>query len=118
MSNLIGDFQNFVEEHSVEGLDPFFTLGAITGELGELANVAKKEVWYNRFSKYKGDVDRETTQGIRKPIREQKVDEAGDTLFYFLQYLNKEGITAEEVIAYQIDKINKQSVEYGCTYKK
>jgi NTP pyrophosphatase (non-canonical NTP hydrolase) len=113
-------FKQFVKEHTLEGYDKFWTMAALCGELGELANVIKKEQYYIDLPQpdYKDKVDQEVASGKRKPYREQFVDEAGDVMFYLMQQLNKQGVTLEEVMEYQMAKLDRQSVNLGKTYKK
>ena len=114
-------FQQFVKDHSLDDgkFDIFFTMNALTGELGELANVAKKEIYYDVLPDFKEKVDRELAEDIRTPFRDQFVDEAGDTLFYYIQALNKRGISLEEVMLMQIEKFAEQTRKNnGKKYKK
>jgi len=104
-------FQEFVKDHTLDDgkFDIFFTMNALTGELGELANVVKKEIYYDMLPDFKEKVDRQLSDGVRTPFRDQFVDEAGDTLFYYIQALNKRGVTLEEVMQKQVEKLNDQT---------
>lgn len=111
-------FIEIVKLHSLENKDLFFSINALVGELGELANVLKKEVFYNEWPEYKNGVDKDILEGKRKSFKEQKIDESGDVLFYYIQLLNKFNITVDEVIEYQINKLKEQSKEYNRKFLK
>jgi NTP pyrophosphatase (non-canonical NTP hydrolase) len=114
----MNNFIKFVKEHSLKKHDQFFQMNALLGELGELANVIKKEEFYLDFPSYQDKVENQIKFGIRKPFREMFVDEAGDVLFYFIQLLNTKEVTLEEIIEYQINKLNKQSEDNKRIFKK
>lgn len=118
MSETILNLENMVRKHTLPDLNTMSSMNALMGELGELANVLKKEEFMNHLPDYKEMVIEEVTAGTRKPIREQKVDEAGDTLFYFVQLLQKEGINLYEIMDYQAIKLSKQSEEKGSIFLK
>lgn len=46
------DFVELVKKHSIENTTDFFKLTALTGEIGELANVVKKNEFYKIFELY------------------------------------------------------------------
>lgn len=111
-------FGEFVNMHSLKGKDLFFTMNALVGELGELANVVKKEDYAEIWPKYKEKCEKEIKQGVRNTFQDQFIDEAGDTLFFLIQALNKKGVTLREVMEGQIRKLNEQSIEAESTFKK
>ncbi len=104
----IKQFTKLVSKHSIKNKDVFFSMNALAGELGELANVIKKEQFYTDFSTYADRVDKEIKENKRSSFRDMTIDEAGDTFFYFIQVLNKKGITLKEVMEYQQLKLKKQ----------
>lgn len=112
------DFVRYVDAHTLSNRDDFFTMNALAGELGELANVVKKFRFYLDMSQYAERVDQEIIDGKRGTFREQFVDEAGDTLFYLVQIMNKWGVTMEEVMQKQHDKIEGQFNIFGKVFKK
>lgn len=114
---MIESFVEFVEEHSFD-VDLLYSMNALTGELGELANVVKKEIIYDIVPNYATRVDKELKEGNRLSFRDQFVDEAGDTLFYFIQALNKKGVTIDELISTQKNKMNNLSLITNKIYKK
>lgn len=111
------EFIKTVSTHSLNK-DEFFTMNALVGELGELANVIKKIQFHKDFESYNQRVEDEIQAGTRKPFREMLIDEAGDTLFYYIQLLNRLNLNIDDVIAYQTMKLSNQSEEYGRTFKK
>lgn len=114
----INEFQKFVIDHSVEDKDVFFSMNALMGEIGELANVLKKEEFQKIFPEYNNQVLQEQENGTRVSVRQQQVDEAGDVLFYLIQVLSKKNIDIETIIAYQVQKLQSQTAEYGRKFIK
>ena len=108
---------SFVEKHSFEGTDIYFEMNALLGELGELANIVKKERYAEEFPRYKKQLEEQYANG-RPNFRAQKVDEAGDVLFYFIKVLNMMDIPLEEVVTGQKMKLDKLSQSYGHTFQK
>lgn len=69
----------------------------LMGELGEVIELIKKD-------RRKGE--------RRKPLsREKLVDESGDVLWYFTRFLSSYGITLNEVMEYNIEKLTKRHAE-------
>jgi len=114
----IQDFVRYVDSHTLPNKDDFFTMNALTGELGELANVVKKFRFYLDVPLYAERVDQEIADGKRDTFRDQFIDEAGDTLFYLVQIMNKWGVTTEEVMQKQHDKIEGQFNIFNEIFKK
>lgn len=110
-------WEEFVNKHTWENKDIFFTSNALGGELGEVQNVLKKEEAFKDFPNYADKVKQRESLG-EPGFRDMFIDEMGDTLFYYTQLLNKKGVTFEEVMNMQIKKLQKQSDEHGQTYKK
>lgn len=108
---------SFIESHSYEKNDLFFEMNALMGELGELSNIIKKEKFYHDFEDYAKIIDKQQSDG-RPTFNEQKLDEAGDILFYFIKVLNKMNIKLEDVVAYQKFKLTEQSKWKGHIFKK
>ncbi len=111
-------FIEIVKLHSLENKDLFFSMNALVGELGELANVLKKVEFHKDIKTYQQRVEDEIKSGKRKSFKEMKIDEAGDVFFYFIQLLNKLNITIDEIIEYQMNKLKKQSKEYNRNFLK
>lgn len=112
------EFVKYVEDHTLDNRDDFFTMNALAGELGELANVVKKFKFYLDFPHYSERIDREIAEGKTHTYRDQFVDEAGDTLFYLVQMMNKWGVPIEEVMQKQHDKIEGQFGIFNKVFKK
>jgi len=110
-------WEEFVDKHTWDNKDVFFTSNALGGELGEVQNVLKKEDAAKDFPNYGRYVIEREAAGV-PTHQDMFIDEMGDTLFYYTQLLNKKGVTFEQVMNAQIAKIQKQSDEHGQTYKK
>lgn len=66
------------------------TMG-LTGEVGKVSEIIKKHVFY------------------AKPLDMTHLkEEMGDVLFYFVWLLDEMGLTLEEVMDYNIDKLSKR----------
>lgn len=113
-------FIKTVEEHTLQGSDDSFKMTALVGELGELANVMKKEGFTesDEMIEYRERTEMEIASGKRKTWEEQKIDEAGDTFFYFIQLLNDWDIPIDKVMKYQMEKLKKQDIQWGRTFLK
>lgn len=66
------------------------TMG-LTGEVGEVSEIIKKHVFYSK------SLDMTHLK-----------EEMGDVLFYFVWLLDEMGLTLEEVMNYNIDKLSKR----------
>lgn len=107
----------WMKPHFHEGHDIFFEINAFMGEIGEYSNIVKKEEFEKEFPKYKELLDKQRANG-RPGFREQKVDELGDILFYFMKLLDKEQISMEEILKYQYNKLHKLSEIEGAIWTK
>ena len=113
-------FLEAVKEHTLPGSDDMFKMTALVGELGELANVMKKNGFIDSddMIEYRERTEEEIASGVRKSWEEMFTDEAGDTLFYFVQLFNDWGIPIEKVMRHQIEKLKAQDKQYGRTFLK
>lgn len=109
--DILEEFKEAVEEHTLEGYDEFFSANAFLGEAGELANARKKQTFKDDYLSIRKLL-------AEKDFHENSIDEAGDTLFYLFQWLEKAGIKPEEAMRHQINKLKQKSVEYGKIFKK
>lgn len=98
--------------------DPLFSMNALVGELGELANVLKKEEYAYFLPDYKERLDKEVADGKRETFSAQRLDELGDCLFFFTQLVSACGFNLNQVWKTQLKKLSKQDKEYGRTFKK
>jgi NTP pyrophosphatase (non-canonical NTP hydrolase) len=101
MSKKWEEYKNFVNGKWFEGVEKnnkilenssllFASLG-LAGECGEFIEVIKKGHRVGR------EID-----------NEKAISEAGDVFFYYTKILNELGITLEDVIEYNIRKLNKR----------
>lgn len=90
----IKDYQNYVNEGaSVKYNDLKFCALAMVGEVGEVCDVIKKAGIY-------------TEQNV--DVKEKIKDELGDVLWQYTALVNTVGLTFEEIINYNVDKLNKR----------
>lgn len=116
MSDILDRFSTAVKKHTLYPagggvFDEFFSISAFLGEAGEYANARKKQ----EFKRKVPSIGRKLKS---TDYQENSIDEAGDTLFYFVQALQKAGITIEEALNHQIKKLNDKSLDMGKTFKK
>jgi len=110
-------FHEIVKKHTFENTDIFFKMNALIGEIGELANVLKK----NEFYKFFKDVEiknierlKTTSDGLRNHIEE----ELGDVIFYIYQIMNDLHYSADLIMKIQENKLNRQSNELNRIFLK
>jgi NTP pyrophosphatase (non-canonical NTP hydrolase) len=114
----IKHFIEFVKDYSYKLKDPYFSMNALIGELGEVANVIKKKEFYSYFKEYQQQVDIDIKNGKRTDYDDQLIDEFGDTLFYFIQLMISLNLDLSEIIDRQENKLINQSIELGRKYIK
>jgi uncharacterized protein YabN with tetrapyrrole methylase and pyrophosphatase domain len=69
----------------------------ICGEVGELVDVMKREMIFKHNATIEG-----------KPIREGIVEETGDCFFYLFSVMQLYGLTVQEVLQYNAEKLGKR----------
>lgn len=78
----------------------------LVGEVGELADCVKKNFIYP---------ESKLLEKYPNGITEKVMDEAGDCLWQYMLVLCKYGLTVDEVIAYNVDKLNRRHGGAGKT---
>lgn len=117
-TSVLDVFIEVVKLHSIENRDEFFSMGSLIGEIGELANVRKKMVFYTLISHFKDVIDTQISKG-EQTFNEMSVDEAGDVLFYVVQWMVvKMNIDLSAAINHQIQKLDNFDKQQERTFKK
>lgn len=98
MNNI--EYQKFVKDNASPKYDKQLSIIGLVGEVGELADVVKKEAIYEDMSKF------EEKYGMS--VNEKIKDEAGDVLWQFVNILNQYNIPLNEIIDYNVDKLIKR----------
>ena len=93
----IKEYQKFVKEGASPKYDKPLSIIGLVGEVGELADVVKKEVIYEDMSKF------EEKYGMS--VKEKIIDEAGDVFWQYINLLNQYGISLSEIIEYNYNKL-------------
>lgn len=106
-------FEKLVEEHSLKPNDKLYNSNALSGECGEIANAVKK-IEIRKSLKPEQVVTINTIEHYNNNVKE----ELGDVLFYLTRLALDSGITLSDIMARQIDKINKQDLFYKRTFLK
>jgi NTP pyrophosphatase (non-canonical NTP hydrolase) len=115
---LLETFTQEVKERTLENTDSYFKLNALVGELGEYANLLKKQKYYEVFDTFHTRVDDEIKNGIRKPWKEREIDELGDVLFYYIQLIQSRNLDIYKIIEEQLKKLAKSDDFYAKKFKK
>ena len=93
-------YEMFVRNGASSKYDKKLAIIGLVGEVGELADVVKKETIYEDMSKF------EEKYGIS--IKDKIIDEAGDVLWQFTLVLIKYGVTIGEVMDKNYKKLIKR----------
>lgn len=93
-------YEDFVKKGASPKYDNRLAIIGLVGEVGELADVVKKEAIYEDMSKF------EEKYGM--PVRDKIIDEAGDVLWQFTLVLIKYGVTLQEVMMQNYTKLNNR----------
>lgn len=105
----INEYQNYVKE----GSNPVYTkqlaLIGLLGEIGEISDVIKKEAIYDDMSKF---VDK-----YGMTVEEKIKDEASDVLWQYINLINQYNLSIQDVIDYNVEKLNKRHGGAGKTAK-
>lgn len=105
----IEEYQNYVKEGASPKYDKKLAIIGLVGEVGELADVVKKEEIYEDMSKFE--------QKYGMPVYDKIIDEAGDVLWQLMLVLSKYDVNVEKVIARNVEKLNKRHGGSGKTAK-
>lgn len=94
------EYIQFVREGASPKYDNKLALLGLVGEVGELADVIKKQTIYDDMSQF------ESKYGMS--VKDKIVDEAGDVLWQFINLLNVYNITFDEIINQNYCKLIKR----------
>lgn len=107
-------FQEKVKLHSQKfDTSLVFSTNALAGEVGEVSNVSKKMKYYEHFPTYTDRVDKEMLEGKVIAHKDLLLEEMGDVLFYCVQTLQRAGLTVEQAIESQVQKLEISSIKYN-----
>lgn len=107
----IKEYQEFVENSASPRYDKDLAMIGLVGEVGELADVIKKEAIYEDMSRF------EKKYGMT--VEEKIIDEAGDVLWQLTLVLSKYGTNLQRVMDLNHEKLirrhggEKTSVDGG-----
>jgi len=108
------EFADVVRHYSIH--ENLLYLGnALSGEVGEVANVIKKirirELLTIRNEKISSNV-------TMSEYKENLIDELGDVLFYVTGTCNRLGVSLDDLKKNQVAKLERQSKELGMPFRK
>ena len=94
------DYQRFVKNSASPKYDNKLAIVGLMGEVGELADVVKKETIYEDMSKF------EKKYGMS--VRDKIVSEIGDVLWQLTLVMIKYDTTFEEVVTHNVEKLTNR----------
>lgn len=103
----IESYQKYVKEGASSNYDKKLAIIGVMGEVGELADVVKKEAIYSDMSKF------EAKYGMT--VRDKIADECGDVLWQLVNLLNQYDLDIVDVINNNVSKLNSRHGGAGKT---
>lgn len=94
------EYEHFVRDSASPKYDKKLAIIGLVGEVGELADVVKKETIYEDMSKF------EAKYGMS--VKDKIKDEAGDVLWQFQLVLIKYGLDLQDVLDSNFEKLMKR----------
>jgi len=117
-NDTLEEFFKQVKLRAIKQDDPYFLMNSLLGELGEYANLLKKEKFEQEFDSYRDRIKIEEAAGIRTPRREREIDELGDVFFYLFALLESRKIFLEDILNNQLDKLKRRDERFEKMFKK
>ena len=105
----IVEYQQYVKQGANPIYDNKLAILGLIGEIGELADVVKKQHIYEDMSKF------EAKYGMS--VQEKIKDEAGDCLWQLMLVLCKYDLDVQDVINSNVEKLNSRHGGTGKTAK-
>lgn len=96
----IKQYQQFVEQSASPKYDNRLAIIGLVGEVGELADVVKKQTIYEDMSKF--------VEKYGMSVRDKAIDEIGDVLWQLTLVMCKYNIDFQEVIDKNYDKLTRR----------
>ena len=93
----VREYQKFVRDGASSKYDNRLAIIGLVGEVGELADVVKKETIYEDMSKFE--------QKYGMSVKDKIIDEAGDVLWQYVNLLNMYGVDFYEVMDKNYQKL-------------
>ena len=90
-------YRRFVEEGASSAYTPELAMLGLMGEVGELSDVVKKEAIYPDMTKF--------IEKYGMGVKDKIADEAGDVLWQYTLVLIKYGLTLDEVMQKNYEKL-------------
>jgi NTP pyrophosphatase (non-canonical NTP hydrolase) len=110
-------FEILVHKHSLLKGDLLYNSNALAGEVGECANIVKKM----QMAVIKPEWTQQTeAERLKTPeyFLPKLQDELGDVLFYLTRMINDTGLSLEDIMQLQQEKLENQSIQYKRTFLK
>lgn len=111
--NVISNFEDLVEYHSLKSDDIMYNMIGLCGEVGELSNAIKK-IEIRKALKPEEVVSMKSVKEYEENLKE----ELGDVLFYLVRIMLDKGYNVNQIIEHQLFKLNNQSIKYDRNFLK
>ena len=96
----IKEYQEYVRNGASDKYTKELALLGLIGEVGEAADVVKKEAIYEDMSKF--------IEKYGMSVEDKIIDECGDVLWQLMLVLCKYNVSVEDVINKNVEKLNKR----------
>lgn len=93
-------YQEFVKQGSSSKYNKQLALIGLVGEVGELADVIKKESIYEDMSKFE--------EKYSMSVNDKIIDEAGDVFWQFVNLIQQYDVSLEEIINNNVAKLTQR----------
>ena len=103
----IQEYQKYVKEGASPNYTKEISILGLMGEVGEVADVVKKNTIYSDMSKF------EAKYGMS--VKDKVKDEMGDILWQYMLVLNLYGLSIDDVINENVRKLNSRHGGSGKT---
>ena len=110
------EFERIVEVHTLPLTGIVYPFLAMAGETGEACNIVKKVLMVRLKPEWVTDEQKSFLSEIA--LRDKLIDELGDVLFYLTRCALNNGVTLEQLMINQANKLNQQSEDYGRIFLK
>jgi len=119
------DFEELVTRHSL-GAGILYPAVALAGEVGEVCNNLKKVIMVRLLPNRSDAFVTGTNDFISGPppligepeLKERIIDELGDALFYLTKLAIDNGVTIDQLMFNQLQKLEEQSATYQRIFLK
>lgn len=107
------EFEQIVKKHSLMPNNDMYNSNGLCGECGEVANVIKKIAIRNHL-----ETEDVKSMNTMDDYKNNLNEELGDALFYLTRIILDNNMTLNDIMKMQVEKLQKQSENYGRIFYK